>query len=265
VPTAPRPLKAGAIALALTLAGGAALTATAAVIQQGNLRITVLSQIQPYKLPRATTAPIAVFIAGHIATPSGAVPPQLQKMTVKVNRHGLLQSVGLPTCTLPQVQPASTQRALSQCADALVGSGRFWATIVLPDQRPYPTRGRLLVFNGSKGGKPVLFAHIYTTIPFATSFVITFAIQRIHRGPYGTELSASLPQALGTWGFVDRIKLTLRRKYSYRGKQRSYFNAGCPAPAGTRATAFPLALASFSFAEAKEVSLSVTKSCGVSE
>lgn len=254
--------RAGALVLAIAAIGSGTL-ATAAVVQQEGLRITVLSQILPFKLPRIGTAPIAVFISGHIATTSGAVPPQLQRMTVKVNRHGLLQSQGLPTCPLAEVKASSTQRALSACADALVGAGRFWATIVLPDQRPYPTRGRLLVFNGKRGGAPVLFAHIYTTKPFATSFVITFGIKRISGGPYGTELSASLPQALGSWGFVDRIKLTLRRKYAYRGKQLSYFNAGCPAPAGARVAAFPLALASFEFAEAKEVSLTVSKSCGV--
>jgi hypothetical protein len=247
----------------LAIAGAGA--ATAAVIQQGNLRITVLAQLQPYKLPRTGSAPIAIFIAGHVATPSGATPPQLQKMTVKVNRHGLLQSAGLPICRLPQIQPGSSERALTNCSDALVGSGRFWASVVFPDQRPYPSRGKLLIFNGRRAGKPVLFAHIYTTQPFATSFVITFAIQRIADGPYGTELSASLPQALGSWGFVDRIKLTLRRKYTYKGKQRSYFNAGCPAPAGTKVTAFPLALASFEFAESREVSLGVSKSCMVKE
>jgi hypothetical protein len=256
--------RAGVLVLA-TLALIGVGSSTAATIQQDDLRITVLSQIQPFKLPRVGTAPIAVFIAGHIATPSGATPPQLQKMTVKVNRHGLLQSKGLATCTLNRVQPASTQRALSQCGDALVGSGRFWATIVLPDQRPYPTRGRLLVFNGRKAGKPVLFAHIYTQDPFATSFVITFAITHIEKGPYGTELAASLPQALGTWGFVDRIKLTLRRKYTLAGQQRSYFNAGCPAPAGTKTATFPLALASFSFAAGKQLSLEVNKSCRVAE
>lgn len=237
----------------------------AAVVQHEGLRITVQSQIKPFKLPRTGTAPIAVFIAGHIATPSGAVPPQLQKMTVKVNRHGLLQSKGLPTCTLAQINAVSTGKALGNCSDALVGSGRFWATIVLPDQRPYPTRGRLLVFNGERKGAPVLFAHIYTTKPFATSFVITFAIRRIDQGHYGTELTASLPQALGTWGFVDRIKLTLRRKYRLHGEERSYFNAGCPAPAGTKTTVFPLALADFDFAGGKEVSLGVTKACRVKE
>jgi hypothetical protein len=256
--------RAGALVL-IGLAIASITAASAAVIQQGNLRITVLSQILPYKLPRTGTAPIAVFISGHIATPSGETPPQLQQMTVKVNRHGLLQSKGLATCTLAQLQPGSSERALDNCSEALVGSGRFWATIVLPDQRPYPTRGRLLIFNGKRGGKPVLFAHIYTTNPFNSSFVITFAIRKIHEGPYGTELSASLPQALGDWGFVDRIKLTLKRKYAFKGRQLSYFNAGCPAPSGTKATAFPLALASFSFAEEEEISLGVTKSCRVAE
>jgi hypothetical protein len=239
--------------------------AAAETIQMQGLRVTVHSQIQPYKLPRTGTAPIAVFIAGHIGTPTGAIPPQLQRMTVKVNRHGLLQSEGLPTCRLDQVKALSTQRALANCGDAVVGSGRFWATIVLPDQRPYPTRGRLLVFNGRRQGSPVLFAHIFTRSPFATAFVITFAIKRIDEGPYGTELSASFPQALGSWGFVDRIKLTLKRKYRLHGRERSYFNAGCPAPVRARFTSFPLALASFSFAGGKEVTLGVNKACGVKE
>jgi len=256
--------RAGASALVLLVLAGATL-ARAEVVQRGNLRITLRSQVLPYKLPRTGTAPVAVFLAGHIATPSGALPPQLQKMTVRVNRHGLLQSRGLPSCTLREVKTTSTTRALGLCSDSLVGSGRFWASIVLPDQRPYPTRGRLLVFNGRKDRSRVLFAHIYTTLPFTSSFVITFAIRRIDERPYGTELSASLPQALGNWGFVDRIKLTLRRKYLYRGTRLSYFNAGCPAPSGANVTAYPLARASFDFAGVREISLNVNKSCGVRE
>jgi hypothetical protein len=259
-----RGAKAGALLAALLLLGAVAIAA-ASVVQQGNLRVTVLAQVEPPKLPRTTTAPIAVFISGHIATADGTVPPQLQTMTVKVNRHGPLQSQGLPVCHLPQIQPGSTQRALEDCSDALVGSGRFWASVIFPDQRPYPTRGRLLVFNGRVDGKPVLFAHIFTTQPFPSSFVVTFALKRIHDGPYGTELSASLPQALGSWGFVDRIKLTMRRKYHYLEKELSYFNAACPAPRGTNTASFPLALASFDFADGEHLAATVTKSCRVKE
>lgn len=256
--------------LSLFLAGLAAclllsVTTFAAVIQQGNLRITISAQLQPYKLPRTATAPIAVFIAGHIAAVDGTTPPQLQKMDVKINRHGALDSVGLPVCHLKQIQPSSTEHALQRCAGALIGSGHFWASIVLPDQPSYKTTGRLLAFNGRKNGKPVLFAHIYTTQPFPSSFVVSFAIHHIAQGPYGTELSASLPQALSSWGFVDRIKMTLRRKYHYRGQAHSYLNAGCPAPKGFHTAVFPLALATFSFSANQQLATTVNRPCGVSE
>ncbi len=173
--------RAAALGLAAAVLACAAV-AHAAVIQQGNLRITVLSQIQPYKLPRQGTAPIAVFVSGHLSTPQGGIPAQLQKMTVKVNRHGLLQSKGLPVCEISQLQPASTERALRNCGDAVIGSGQFWAHIVLPDQGAYPTHGRLLIFNSRKNGKPVLLTHIFTSNPFFSSFVISFAIRKT-KGP----------------------------------------------------------------------------------
>jgi hypothetical protein len=254
----------GALALTLLtlLAGGAA---TAATIQSGGLRITALAQVKPYKLNRTKPSPIAVFVAGHLQSTEGGVPPQLRRLSVFVNRHGLLQSKGLATCAVARIQPASTQRALSQCSDALIGSGQFWANIVLPDQGAYRTQGRLLIFNGTKAGKPVLLAHIFTSNPFNSSFVIPFAIKHVAKGPYGTELSASLPQALGDWGYLDRIKLTLKRKYSYEGRQLSYFNAACPAPGKAKRTSFPLAYAEFFFAGRAPIGVGVPKTCGVKE
>jgi hypothetical protein len=251
--------------LALIFCIASTAIGTAAVIQQDNLRITVLSQIQPYKLSRHGADPIAVFVSGHVGTADKSIPPQLKKLTVKVNRHGLLQSRGLPVCQIPQIQPGSTERALKNCSDALIGSGQFWANIVLPDQGAYPTRGRLLIFNGRQKGHQALLVHIFTSNPFASSFVVPFEIHRIKGNVYGTQLSASLPQALGDWGFVDRIKLTLKRKYRYRGERLSYFNAGCPAPKVFKRTVFPLAHVSFGFEGQKEISTVVEKSCAVKE
>jgi hypothetical protein len=218
----------GVLALA-SIAIVVAAGADAAVVQEDGIRVTVLSQVMPFKLPRLRPAPI------------------------------------LPTCPLQQVKTATSDRALALCGDALIGSGRFWASIVLPDQRPYPTRGRLLIFNGRERGKQMLFAHIFTSSPFPTSFVIAFAIRRIHKGQYGTELSASFPAALGSWGFVDRIKLTLKRKYRYGGRALSYFNAACPALPGVTFTDFPLADVSFYFSARKPISLEINKSCRVAD
>jgi len=79
----------------------------------------------------------------------------------------------------------------------------------LSGQAPYPTTGKLLLFNGRSAGKPVLFGHIYASKPFATSFVITFKIAERGHGTLGTVLSASLPEALGNWGYVTGIEMKL--------------------------------------------------------
>ena len=255
--------KAGVLFLAALLLGVAAI-AQAAVVQQGNLQVTILSQVSPYHLPRDGSAPIAVFIAGHIATTNGAVPPQLEKLTVKLNRHGSIDYTGLPACSLAQIQPNSTEHALQACSRSLFGSGQFWAEVVPPGQVPYPTQGRLLLFNGREHGVPVLFAHIYTTNPFDTSFVIPFTIHHLAHGTYGTQLTASLPGALGSWGFVNRIKMTISRRYRYGGQNRSFVNAACPAPQGFNVTDFPLAEATFSFAGGQQITAQVTDPCAVS-
>jgi hypothetical protein len=239
-------------------------TSPAVVVQEAGVRISVLSQVMPYKLPRDKPAPIAIFVAGHLAAADGGIPPQLERLEIQVNRHGLLQSRGLPVCHPRQVQPATTERALANCGQALIGSGQFWAHIILPGQEPYPTKGRLLVFNGRRAGRPTLLAQIYTAHPFNSSFLISFAIRRVSDGHYGTELAASLPEALGSWGYLDRIKLTLERRYRFGSRQRSYFNAACPAPAQATRVAFPLAKATFIFAE-RRIAAIVDKACGVRE
>lgn len=252
------------VAISLAFLAAAIGTASAVVVQQEGVRVTVLSQVMPYKLPRDKPAPIAVFVAGHLAAVGGGIPPQLERLRIQVNRNGLLQSRGLPVCRPRQVQPATTERALATCGPALIGSGQFWAHIILPGQEPYPTRGRLLIFNGRQRGRPALMAHIYTSNPFHSSFLVNFAIRRVSDGPYGTELTASLPETLGSWGYLDRIKLTLKRKYRAAGRQLSYFNASCPAPAGAKVTAFPLAKVTF-FLRDQRITATVDKACGVSE
>ena len=212
--------------------------AHATVVQQGNLQVTVLSQVSPYHLPRDGSAPVAVFIAGHIATSNGSAPPQLEKLAIKLNRHGNIDYTGLPACRLSQIQPNSTQHALQACSRSLVGSGQFWAEVVLPGQAPYPTQGRLLVFNGREGGRPVLFAHIYATNPFDTSFVIPFSIHYLAHGVYGTEPSASLPGALRSRAFVNRINTTISHPLALTAmvgeRSAASANAGRPAPNGVQ-------------------------------
>jgi hypothetical protein len=93
-------------------------------------------------------------------------------MTIEINRHGRIESAGLPICKAGSIQ------------------------------------GKLLVFNGREHGHPVLLGHIYSPHPFATSFVISFAISSKRRGTYGTVLTADLRKALGTKKNLTGIEMT---------------------------------------------------------
>jgi hypothetical protein len=251
-----------AFALILALLGTAAL-AHAEVSQQGKLRVTLAGKLAPRALPRKGVAPVSVFVSGQISTTDKSSLPQLKQLKIQINRHSRLDFTGLPICHLQEIQPATNARALAACAPSLLGEGHFSANIVLPDQAPYPTKGRLLVFNGKSNGHPVLLGHIYSTQPFAHSFVIAFGVHRISRGAFGTALVASLPLSLGDWGYVTGIEMKLSRRFRYRGETQSFISAGCPAPKGFPGASFPLARASFDFAGGRSLSSTLTRSCGV--
>ena len=249
-------------ALLAALAGCAAL-AQAEIVQKGNLRIKVSGELSPRRLPRNGAAPIAVTVGGVISTTDETLPPQLKRIRIELNRHGRLETTGLPRCKVAQIQPASTARALRACRAALVGQGSFSVDVVLAGQDPYPTKGRLLVFNGVYKGKPALLGQIYSAHPFANSFVIPFVIASKPRGRYGLSLTATLPRALTSWGHVTGLQMRLARRYSYRGHRRSLISAGCPAPKGFPGAVFTLSRTSFDFMGGKRLGSSLTRSCRV--
>jgi hypothetical protein len=120
-----------------------------------------------------------------------------------------------------------------------------------------------LVFNAREKGKPVLYGHIYAPKPFATSFVIVFAIQKLGKGTYGTALKAPMPAAMDVWGRLTGLEMTLSKRYSYKGKQHGFISAGCPAPKGFTQVSFPLARTEFSFDGGKKLSSVLSSTCRV--
>jgi hypothetical protein len=249
-----------ALAVGIVVALSVTALAGAEVFQKGNLRLDLDGTLTPKSLPRSASAPIAVTVGGHISTKDGEAPPKLRSLTIELNRNGKLETKGLPVCPYDSIQPASTSRALSACRDSLVGKGSFSAEITLTGQDPYQAKGQLLAFNGREGGKPVLYGQIYSPRPFATSFVIVFAIKK-EKGTYGTALVAPLPESLRSWGNLTGIDLKLSRTFKFKGQKRSYLSSGCPAPKGVGKTAFDFARASFGFEGGKSISGSLTRSC----
>jgi len=235
----------------------------ATVVRSGNLQVALSGRISPQALPRRGTAPVAVSLGGDLSTTDGSALPQLKRLQIELNRGGRLDTEGLPSCPLARIRIASSARALAACRSALVGRGSFRADIVLRGQAPYPSSGELLVFNAKEHGRPVLYGHIYSSKPFATSFVIRFAISHRAHGRFGTVLSASLPEALGDWGYVTAIQMRLFRRFASGGRTHSYISAGCPAPKGFPGAIFTLARTSFTFAGGKTLRASLTRECRV--
>ena len=227
----------------------------------GALVSSVNAKLSPKKLPRQGSAPVSVSVDWKVSTTDGSEPPTLKTLQIEINRNGILDPTGLPTCPLAKIQPASTQRALSNCRSSLVGEGSFSALAGLEGQERYEAKGKMVVFNAIKGGKPVLFGQIYSAYPFANSFVIVFKVDKTKKGAYGTTLTATLPANLRAWGNLTEISMRLRRTFSYKGKKRSFLSAGCPAPKGFSKAVFRLAHTSFAFSGGQKLTSTITGDC----
>jgi hypothetical protein len=237
-----------------------ATSASGETVQKGDLRVAFSGQFAPHVLPRRGAAPISVAMGGRISTTNGKTPPQLRRISIAINRNGRLDALGLPLCSLDEVQPSTNRGALEACGSSLVGEGSFSANVKLAQQAPFPSRGKVLAFAGREGGRPVILAHVYGTDPVPTSYTLPFVV-RESSGRYGTELVASLPQVTADWGFITGIELRLRRRFVYRGKRRSYLSAGCPAPHGFAGAVFPLARVTFTFGHGVSVGSVLNRAC----
>ncbi len=229
----------------------------------GNMQLSVSATLSPKRLPREGLSPIAVSVGWKITSTDGAEPPKLKTVKIEINRNGVLDPTGLPICPIAKIQPASTSRALQNCRSSLVGEGSFSALVGLEGQERYAAKGKMVVFNGQQGGKPVLFGQIYTGYPFAASFVIVFKLDKQPHGAYGTTLSATLPASLRAWGNLTEVEMRLSRKYAYKGKQRSFLSAACATPKGFDSAVFRLAKTSFSFTGGTKATSTLTEDCKV--
>lgn len=236
-------------------------SAGAEVVQRGGLRVTFDASFSPRTLPRDGAAPVGVTLGGRVTVPDGTDPPQLRRVEIAVNRHARLNYRHLPACRVEQIQPSNTASALDACRASLVGTGRFSARVLLPEQAPFPSDGEVLAFNGRYDGGPAILAHVYGTEPIPTSYTLPFRISA-GKGDFGTVLAAALPGVTTDWGYITGFSMTLDRTYRRKGRAQGYVSAGCPAPEGFAAVpAFPLVRTTFAFAGGLRLSSPLIRSC----
>ena len=229
------------------------------VEQRAGIRLSVDGKLTPHALPRHGTAPVRVAVGVKVAAVGGGPPPQLRKLAIAINRHGRFDPAALPRCPLREIQPSTNSGALKACRRSLVGEGTFSANVLLPEQSPFPSAGKVYAFNGAFHGHPAILAHVYGTQPVPTSYTIPFELTSL-KGTFGTLLSAALPRSTSQWGYVTGISLDLKPS---TGNGRPYLSAGCPVPEGASEAPFPFARVTISVTGKPNISTTATRSCTV--
>lgn len=252
----------GLLLAALALALGAGLPAAADVNQDGDLVVSFEGAMKPSALPREGVAPVSVRVAGDVREAAGNpdLLPQLRTISVAINRQGRLFDRGLPICRIAGVQPATERNARRECRAAIVGRGHVRLRVRLPSQPPFAVSANLLAFNGPRrNGRKLIFAQAYARNP-PGAFVLTFHLSR-RPGVFGTVMTTTLPAGARRWAYLTHFDMTLHRTYEWRGRQRSYVSASCPVPPGFRSTVFPLAEATYGFADGRSLSVAESGRC----
>ncbi|MGN6257556.1 MAG: hypothetical protein ACTHN3_07380 [Solirubrobacterales bacterium] len=206
----------------------AAATASALEIRAGDLVLDAEGGFAPTALPKHENAPISIFGGGTLSTVSGELPPVVKTLDIEFDRHGSVDTTGLPVCHPQQLQSTDPAQARRACPDAIVGKGEGHAIVSFPEQKPIPVSSPITLFNGPREhGNPTVIAHAYTTVPTPTTFIVPIVIERIHHGVYGYRTIAKIPKIAGGAGHPTSGHLKVFREWTYKGKRHSYVNARC--------------------------------------
>jgi hypothetical protein len=225
-----RALAVAMVAVAVLVVAGNALAGIVKVrIQAGNLLVVGEGGFLPSALPKNEDAPITIMGKGRISTVDGSLPPVLKTIDFEFDKHGSVQTEGLPKCTSAKLQTTTVPAARKRCPGAIVGTGFGRGVVKFPEQDPIPVSSPITIFNGPAiKGDPSVFAHFYTTVPAPVAFVIPIRIETIHNGRYGYRVNTEIPKIAGGAGIPLAGSIRIGRKWTYKGVKHSYINARCP-------------------------------------
>jgi len=214
--------------VALLLMGGVALATI--ILRAGPVEVVAEGGFTPTTLPKHETAPITLHGEGHIASTDGGLAPILKTLTVWYDKHGAVVTKGLPYCTKGKLTATTSATARKVCGDSIVGEGYGTALIAFPEQRPFKASSPITIFNAAPhNGNPTVLAHAYLSVPAPTTYIVPVEIQKVHAGPFGFRTEAKIPKIAGGAGIPLEGRLTIGKRWTFKGKKLSYANASCPA------------------------------------
>jgi hypothetical protein len=218
-------------AVAVLVAAGSALGVKAVTkihIQAGNIIVDGEGGFTPKALPKNVDAPITLFGRGKITTVDGDFPPVLETIEFEFDKHGSVDTTGLPKCSMAKLAATTVPQARKLCPGAIVGTGQGRAVVKFPEQGPIAANSPITLFNGPRiGGDPSVLAHAHLTVPAPTTFIVPVRIETIHNGRYGYRVEAKIPKIAGGYGIPLSGSIRVGRKWTFKGKEHSFVNARC--------------------------------------
>ena len=199
------------------------------VLREGSIEVVAEGGFSPTTLPKQETAPITLHGEGSIGTTDGSLPPILKTLVVWYDKHGAVVTKGLPYCTKAKLEATTSATARRVCAGSIVGEGYGTALIAFPEQKPFKASSPITIFNAPPhNGNPTVLAHAYLSVPAPTTYIVPVEIQKVHAGPFGFRTEAKIPRIAGGAGIPLEGRLTIGKRWTFKGEKLSYVNASCP-------------------------------------
>lgn len=207
-----------------TLAG----TASAVKIRVGDIVAIGDGGFTPTALPKDRDAPITLYGHGRLTTVSGNLPPILETAVFEFDRHGHVETRGLPVCTVARLIATTVASARRNCPGAIVGKGFGTAIAKFPDQAPIPFSSPITVFNAPRrNGNYTVLGHGFAGVPVPATIIVPVEIEKINKGIYGYRVRIRIPRLAGGYGIPISARGRIGRKWTYKGERLSYVNARC--------------------------------------
>jgi hypothetical protein len=216
------------VAVLALLVAAATANAFKVHVVLGNLVLDAHGGFTPKALPKHENAPIMTEGGGKLSTLSGELPPILDKFVLEFDKHGALDTTGLPVCTKGKLVATTVAVARKACGPAIVGEGFGTAVVKFPEQGPIKVGSPITLFNGpKKGGDDTIIAHAHLDYPGPTTFIVPIVIEKIHKGSFGYRVNVKIPKIAGGYGHPIEGSAKVGQKWTYKGKKHSYINARC--------------------------------------
>ena len=197
-------------------------------VRAGNLVLDAQGGFEPKALPKFVNAPITTHGGGKLSTTSGDLPPILDKFILEFDKHGALDTTGLPFCTTRKLIATDRRRRPPRLwrRDRRQGvrQGRRQVPRTGADRRRLPDHP---LQRPEEGRDDTIIAHAHLDYPGPTTFIVPIVIEKINKGVYGYRVNVKIPKIAGGYGHPISGHAKVGHKWTYKGKKHSYINARC--------------------------------------